>query len=161
MRTVRLPRELLERIEGEARAAYPDEACGFLFSREGSTEGATRPVTTVEPAPNEHDGERARRFVISPVALKSAEARGVSRGEVVSGFYHSHPDHPALPSAFDAEHAWPWYAYLVVSVDRAGTCTVGAFELESERPRFRAKLLEVIGSPSASPPTASVAVQER
>jgi proteasome lid subunit RPN8/RPN11 len=55
---------------------------------------------------------------------------------VVSGFYHSHPDHPALPSAFDTEHAWPWYTYVVVSVDAHGVRGVGAFELDAERQRF-------------------------
>jgi proteasome lid subunit RPN8/RPN11 len=30
----------------------------------------------------------------------------------VIGYYHSHPDHPAIPSEFDREHALPFYAYI-------------------------------------------------
>ena len=36
------------------------------------------------------------------------------------GFYHSHPDHPARPSQYDLDHAWPFFSYIIVAV-RAGT----------------------------------------
>ena len=32
------------------------------------------------------------------------------------GFYHSHPDHPARPSQYDLDHAWPSFSYVIVSV---------------------------------------------
>ena len=146
MRTVEIGADLVRRIEAEARAAYPDEACGFLFSAATGANGEPRVVSTVEAAANEFPGERRRRFVITPEELRAAEARGAGRGEVVSGFYHSHPDHPARPSAFDTEHAWPWYAYLVVSVDSAGACTVGAFELDAEGGQFHRRPLEVVSA---------------
>lgn len=146
MRAVEIAADRIRRIEAEARAAYPDEACGFLFSESTAASGAPRVVSEVEAAANEFAGERRRRFVITPEELRAAEARAASRGEVVSGFYHSHPDHPALPSAFDTEHAWPWYAYLVVAVDGTGACTVGAFELDAEGGQFRRRPLEVVGS---------------
>lgn len=134
MRTVRLSRELLARIERAARDGYPEEACGFLFSAEDGADAPARTVRSVEAAPNVVEGERRRRFVISPAELRSAEVRASTRAEVVSGFYHSHPDHPALPSAFDTEHAWPWYTYLIVSVEAGGVRAIGAFEFD-ERPR--------------------------
>jgi proteasome lid subunit RPN8/RPN11 len=136
MRKVRIAGELLERIKAEAVAGYPDEVCGFLFSSAANVGGELRAVTSAEAAPNEFDGERHRRFVIPAGELRLAEARGERRDEVVVGFYHSHPDHPAVPSAFDVDHAWPWYTYLVVSVEASGPKELGAFELDAERRRF-------------------------
>ena len=51
----------------------------------------------------------------SPAAGGASSERD---GLEIVGYYHSHPDHPAGPSAFDTEHAWPWYSYLIVRVDR-------------------------------------------
>ncbi len=144
MRTLQLRRAALDEIEREARHTYPEEACGFLFSPPESLDRPTRSVTTTEVAANSYAGERGRRFVITPEELSAAERRAERRGELVSGFYHSHPDHPALPSTFDTEHAWPWYAYLVVSVDRRGACSAGVFELDDEHGRFAARELDVV-----------------
>lgn len=156
MRTIRIHRDLLDRIEVEARAGYPEEACGFLCSPSAAADAPERIVSSVEGAANEVVGERRRRFVIMPEGLRAAEERASARAEVVSGFYHSHPDHPALPSTFDTDHAWPWYTYLVVSVDGGGACTSGAFELEAERRRFVPCELAV--DPGSSPrPEASAA----
>lgn len=143
MRSLLLRRDSLEAIEHDARHAYPDEACGFLCSEADAADAPSRRITTVETAANAYAGERRRRFVITPEELAAAEVRAGARGELVSGFYHSHPDHPALPSAFDTEHAWPWYAYLVVAVDRRGLCSAAAFELDAEALRFLPRTLEL------------------
>lgn len=142
MRTVRIRRELLQRVERAALDDYPEEACGFLFSAADAANATARTVASVERAPNVVGGERRRRFIISPEELRSAEARAATHSEVVSGFYHSHPDHPAVPSAFDTEHAWPWYTYLIASVDARGAHAVGAFELDSRERRFLPVALE-------------------
>lgn len=152
MRTVRLRQELLDRIGAAARSGYPDEACGFLFSEAAAADGASRTVSSVEAASNDFGGERRRRFVILPEELRRAEERAVRRSEVVSGFFHSHPDHPAIPSEFDTEHAWPWYSYLVVAVDAGGPRDVGAFELDAERRRFVRCELAVEPGPFPSAP---------
>ncbi len=138
MRAVRLSDELLRAMQDHARATYPDECCGFLVARE-STEAdpGPREVVGVEPAPNEFEGERRRRFLLRPDELRSAEARAAERHEVVVGFYHSHPDHPARPSLFDQEHAWPWYTYLVLGVTARGAGAPGAFELDPHSREFR------------------------
>lgn len=157
MRRVEVEPALLARLEAEARAAYPNEACGFLFSGRDDVDRPTREIVSVEPAPNEADAEPRRRFVISPAGLQAAEARGADRGAVVSGFYHSHPDHPARPSQFDTEHAWPWYVYLVTSVDAAGRCTTGAFELDPDRLVFEPREL-VAASPAGAAPRPARAI---
>ena len=158
MRTVKVGRKLLEAIEREARASYPDEACGFLLARTAGLDGAVRTVVSTEPAPNEVDAERRRRFVISAAGLRADELQAGARDQAVCGFYHSHPDHPPLPSEFDTEHAWPWYTYVVVSVDGRGACDAGAFELEADGGRFRrCEMLVEPADPSPPSPRAPLA----
>ncbi len=136
MRTVHVDSQLLARLRAEGRAGYPEEVCGFLLAAADEVEGPQRTIRAAEPAPNSSASERRRRFVILPEELRQAERRADARGQVVAGFYHSHPDHPAIPSAYDAEHAWPWYTYLVLSVDQLGAGETGAFELEATIRRF-------------------------
>jgi len=160
MRTLQMVRPFLDQIQQEARGAYPDEACGFLFSASGEADEPVRRVSGIEAATNSTPGERRRRFVITPTDLAAAEQRAERRGELVSGFYHSHPDHPAVPSAFDTEHAWPWYAYVVVAVDERGACGAGVFELDAGASHFLPRRLEVI-SPRPEGPGETTAVPSR
>jgi proteasome lid subunit RPN8/RPN11 len=60
----------------------------------------------------------------------------------VLGFFHSHPDHPARPSAFDLEHAWPYYSYLIVSVVDGKVAGIASWRLAADRTRFDPEPLE-------------------
>jgi proteasome lid subunit RPN8/RPN11 len=57
------------------------------------------------------------------------------------GFYHSHPDHPAVPSQFDLDHAWPVYSYVIVSVMAGRAENLLSWELRPDRTRFDAEVL--------------------
>jgi proteasome lid subunit RPN8/RPN11 len=129
---------VLASIRSAAVTAYPDECCGFLLSpEEGAGPTAERRVIAASPSENRAPEGRRRRFVIPASELRSAEENASRDGRVVSGFYHSHPDHPAQPSEFDRDHAWPWYTYLVVSVlGGRAVEPVGAFELDPDRREF-------------------------
>ena len=65
-------------------------------------------------------------------------------GQEIVGYYHSHPDHPARPSAFDAEHAWPWYSYLIVRIDRGRGADMASWVLDDERPLMHPESLDVL-----------------
>jgi proteasome lid subunit RPN8/RPN11 len=146
VKSVILPAALLAEMEEHGRAAYPEECCGFLIgdSPERERDG-TRTISALERAGNEFDGERRRRFLIRPEELRNLERRLEGTGRAVVGFYHSHPDHPARPSHFDQEHAWPWYSYLVMAVTALDTPAIGAFELEPDSATFREIPLSVTG----------------
>ncbi|MCL2267264.1 MAG: M67 family metallopeptidase, partial [Treponema sp.] len=58
------------------------------------------------------------RFLITPEEMLKAEKTARIRKQDVIGFYHSHPDHPAVPSDYDKEHALPFYSYIIVSVNK-------------------------------------------
>ena len=138
MKAVHLPAPLLGEIRAHGRATYPDECCGFLIgASEESGTSSERPILGLERAGNEFEGERRRRFLIRPEELRLLERRLDNTGRAVVGFYHSHPDHPARPSQFDQEHAWPWYTYLVLTVTAEETPAVGAFELDPDSATFR------------------------
>jgi len=95
--TVALPRSELVRIHAHARETYPEECCGFLIG----TQDLRRVVVEIRRTANVRSDDRRTRYTIDPreTLRLDRELRGTER-EIV-GFYHSHPDVPAVPSAFD------------------------------------------------------------
>jgi len=137
VKSVVLPASLLGEIRAHSVATYPEECCGFLLGPSPEPDGAEeRTILALERAANEFDGERRRRFLILPEEIRTLERRLEGTDRSVVGFYHSHPDHPARPSQFDQDHAWPWYTYLVLAVTASGTAALGAFELEPDSATF-------------------------
>jgi proteasome lid subunit RPN8/RPN11 len=137
---------LVNEIRRHGEATYPEECCGFLIAREPSdTRDESRRIVRVAPMQNRMEGARGRRFVIPPEELRSFESSLEGTGDNLVGFYHSHPDHPAVPSLFDQEHAWPWYTYLVLAVDSGRAGDLGAFELGEDDRRFSAVPLAIEG----------------
>jgi proteasome lid subunit RPN8/RPN11 len=100
-------------IHDHAKDSYPEECAGALV---GVASGKTKIVVDVWRAENTHEEERSRRFLIEPLKIKEFEERAQERDMDLLGFYHSHPDHPAEPSEYDREHAWPYYSYVIASV---------------------------------------------
>ena len=74
----------------------------------------------------------ATALVKLPSSTTAAKAAGLD----VIGWYHSHPDHPALPSEYDREHAWPWYSYVIVSVGNGAAQAMASWRLSDDRMRF-------------------------
>ena len=102
-----------------ARKRYPHECCGALLGRD--REVADRRVyprnSALHPLVNRRDDSPRNRFsVTSEDVMRRRESRARARNLEVVGWYHSHPDHPARPSQYDQDHAWPWYSYIIVSV---------------------------------------------
>jgi proteasome lid subunit RPN8/RPN11 len=152
VKQVAVPKALMNEMGAHARESYPDECCGFLLAPAQVDRGEpSRTIQALERARNEFDGERRRRFLISPDELRDAERRAERSGQLIVGFYHSHPDHPARPSQYDQEHAWPWYSYLILSVTADGVPAVGAFELDPDTSVFHeTQLLDASDSLAAS-----------
>ena len=72
---------------------------------------------SVRPLDNTTDCENADGgFSSDPTTTVRPRGAQPSADRELVGFYHSHPDHPAVPSAFDLEHAWPNLSYVIVSV---------------------------------------------
>ncbi|WP_053057514.1 Mov34/MPN/PAD-1 family protein [Rubrobacter aplysinae] len=103
----------MDHIHEHAREAYPEECAGVLV---GTDDGGKKVVVEAWRADNTHEGERERRFLIEPLKIKELEEAARGRDLDILGFYHSHPDHPAEPSEYDRDHAWPYYSYIITSV---------------------------------------------
>ena len=131
-------------IEAEGVQAYPNECCGIIF---GADDNARRLVSRLEPVANVFDAaEQFHRFSISPQQLMAAEKQAADRGELVLGFYHSHPDHPARPSEYDRTHAWPYYSYVIVSIAKGHAIDMTSWILDERTETFSRQDIHEEGS---------------
>lgn len=138
----------LETIRTHGATSYPYECCGLLLGKaQADDDKQLIEVWSVENvwASTEHnpldDGTGAeRRYLIPPEAILAGEKHARSQGLEVIGYYHSHPDHPALPSEFDREYAWPWYSYIIVAVQKGQAVDLRSWTLDDDR-QFRAEAL--------------------
>jgi proteasome lid subunit RPN8/RPN11 len=117
-------------IHDHAKEAYPEECAGVLV---GIDTGGMKVVVDVWRAENTHEEERSRRFLIEPLKIKEFEERAAERDMDVLGFYHSHPDHPAEPSEYDREHAWPGWSYVIASVSAENVEDMRSWVLKGDR----------------------------
>ena len=132
-----IPADVRRDIEQHARQAYPHECCGALIGQAGdAAAGAGGRVTVALSLDNVTTLERRRRFLVSPEAYRAAEAHADATRQRLIGFYHSHPDHPAVPSAFDLEQAWPNLSYVIASVTADRINAIRSWRLQSDRTQF-------------------------
>ena len=138
---LRLTLSQADQIRREGAAAYPNECCGIIY---GHDRGAERVVSRLEPVANVFDEqERYHRFSISPQQLMNAERKAGERGELVLGFYHSHPDHPARPSEYDRQHAWPFYSYVIVAIAKREPGEMTSWRLNEQAETFESQAISV------------------
>jgi proteasome lid subunit RPN8/RPN11 len=138
--SLRLPGTLADDIRRHGEAAYPAECCGALVGR---VHGDGKEVVSLAPAVNRRTDD-PHRYLIAPDDLRRLEADVRAAGLEIVGYYHSHPDHPAAPSAFDADHAWPWYSYVIVRVDRGRAADLASWVLADDRPQMLSEPLDVL-----------------
>jgi len=116
-------------IRAHGQETYPHECCGALVGKDGI-------VTTVVALPNTTEEGPRRRFLVRPSDYRQAERRAAEMGGELLGFYHSHPDHPAKPSQYDLDHAWPTFAYIIVSVMNGAAADMTVWYLKHDRSSF-------------------------
>jgi proteasome lid subunit RPN8/RPN11 len=129
----------LNLIRADGESGYPEEVCGFLY---GLDNNAERVIHAVVPVDNQQRFDRNRRFLITPDEFRRAEADARARGLDLLGFYHSHPDHPAIPSEFDREHALPLYSYIIVSIQKGVATDVRSWLLNEDRAGYAAEQIQ-------------------
>ena len=122
-------------IRDHGRATYPDECCGALLGRDGQ-------VTLTHALPNTTEEGPRRRFLVRPDDYREAERQAAARQLDLLGFYHSHPDHPARPSQYDLDHAWPSFSYVIVSVMNGEPGAMTSWRLREDRSGFAEELID-------------------
>ncbi len=135
-----LTEELAQRIRTHAAESYPHECCGALLGRDRE---AGREVLDLFLLVNRREDSPRNRFSITADDFRAAEKAAQQRGLELIGWYHSHPDHPAVPSEYDREHAWPWYSYVIVSVVARVPKEMASWRLADDRARFETEGIEV------------------
>jgi len=124
-----------EQIRAHGERDYPYECCGLLLGQFG-LHGHKICAATYEISNAREEAAKRNRFLIRPEELLRGERMAAAKGLEVIGFYHSHPDHPAVPSEYDREHAWPTYSYVVVAVTSGAAGALRSWELQADRSRF-------------------------
>jgi proteasome lid subunit RPN8/RPN11 len=102
-------------IVQDAVDAFPDECCGFVFGHEDSN--GRRIISEARVVKNVKEGDKHRRFEIAPQDYLDAEKYAEEKQIEMLGVYHSHPNHPAVPSEHDRAAAQPFFSYLIISVN--------------------------------------------
>ena len=93
--------------------------------------------------PNTTDEGPRRRFLVRADDYRAAEQRAREAGLELLGFYHSHPDHPAKPSQYDLDHAWPSFSYVIVSVVAGQDQLLTSWQLQADRSAFDEETVEI------------------
>jgi proteasome lid subunit RPN8/RPN11 len=110
-----IPQPLYDQLRAHGEETYPNECCGILL---GHVDGDSLRVTQLLRAGNTRTDSAHNRYHISPVELVKAQREARQQGLDIVGFYHSHPDHPAMWSSTDfAEAHWFGCAYVITATD--------------------------------------------
>lgn len=136
-----IDKALQGRIFAQMEATFPNEGGGFLL---GSTDGDAVRVSDVIQIENTFAvEEQFHRYAMTPLDWARMEDEADSRGLALVGYYHSHPNSPAVPSEYDREHALPNFTYLITSVMEGVAVDQRAWRLREGRDAFDAVALYV------------------
>lgn len=145
--------DLADKIRAQGAETYPHECCGALLGRDGEPqaeapahakkENASRQVRGLFPLVNRRDDSPRNRFSVTSDDVRAAEKAAREQNLEVIGWYHSHPDHPARPSDYDRDHAWPWYSYIIVSVHQGAPQDMTSWRLNDDRQSFSPEAIEI------------------
>jgi proteasome lid subunit RPN8/RPN11 len=151
--------ELAEKIREHGVETYPYECCGALLgtdhdvlanSPNQESRKISRKVHSLFPLVNRRDDSPRNRFAVTADDVRQAEKAASAQGLEVIGWYHSHPDHPARPSDFDRDHAWPWYSYIIVSVHTGVPQDTTSWRLKDDRSGYLEEKISTMKVSAAS-----------
>jgi proteasome lid subunit RPN8/RPN11 len=153
-----LSSDIAQKIRDHGVETYPHECCGALLGRDldagtpsalDAAESPSREIVALFPLVNRRDDSPRNRFSVTSEDVRDAEKAAREKGIDVVGWYHSHPDHPAAPSEYDRDHAWPWYSYIIVSVANGKPQDMTSWRLLDDRSKFSPEALEIRESAKA------------
>ncbi|QMU27603.1 Mov34/MPN/PAD-1 family protein [Adhaeribacter radiodurans] len=125
-------------IQEHATEIYPDECCGFLYGEENDVRLIQEAIQVI----NSKDGDKRRRFEISPEDYMRAERYALENNTNLLGVYHSHPNHPARPSEHDLKQAVPFFSYIIVSVMEGKVADITSWQLNEDSQFEEEKILQ-------------------
>ena len=143
--TLWISAHLAEKIRSHGAETYPNECCKTLLGRDSELEkqDSVRQLLNLFPLVNRRDDSPRNRFSVTADDVRDAEKAATSQDLELIGWYHSHPDHPARPSQYDRDHAWPWYSYIIVSVQNGAPQDITSWRLNDDREEFSPEGIEI------------------
>lgn len=130
--------ELLNQMVSHAESTS-DECCGFLI---GDDATSYRTIHYVIGTDNIATGDRCRRFEVAPLAYLAAENFAEKNSLQLLGVYHSHPDHPAVPSELDRQSAQPGFSNMIISTTNKKFAAVRSWRLNQARHFYEETIIE-------------------
>ena len=127
----------LEGMFEDAIHGFPFECCGFLFGNEDEN---MRSIISISRVTNISKEDQRRRFSISSTDYLQAENYADEKNLSLLGIYHSHPNHPALPSETDRLSAQPFFSYVIISIINKKISHVRSWRL-NEQNQFDEELI--------------------
>ncbi|HEY6803453.1 MAG TPA: M67 family metallopeptidase [Pyrinomonadaceae bacterium] len=135
---IQISEDNLNVIRAHGEQDWPYECCGLLIGRFDS-DGSKTTLETFPISNAREETAKRNRFLIEPEELMRGERYAASKQLDVVGFYHSHPQSPAVPSQYDLDHAWPTYSYIIVSVIDSKAGDLFSWEQEPDRSKFNSE----------------------
>ncbi len=141
---IQIPSNLLDQIQAHGENAYPAEGAGLML---GHDEEGTRTVKSLLFLENSREeSSQHNRYLITAEDMLLGEKEAARLSSSILGIFHSHPDHPNLPSEYDREYAIPWYSYLITSINGAKAAGSRSWRLEDDRESFSEEIIQVISN---------------
>ncbi|MBZ0298981.1 MAG: M67 family metallopeptidase [Anaerolineae bacterium] len=136
-----LSKALQLRIFENLENTYPNEGGGFLLG--GVNGGDVRISDTIQIENVFTEEEQYHRYAMTPQDWMRLEDEADARGLTLVGYYHSHPDSPAIPSIYDRDHALPNFVYIITSVEHCKAVDMRVWRLRPDRSQFDAETLTI------------------
>ena len=148
--TIELPHAGADAIRRHAERGFPLEVCGAIGGEVGDRRWratlwreATNAWAELGLAPEDPAGTE-RRFAIEPKWILAVERELRKDGLDIVGFYHSHPGHPARPSATDRRYLWPRVVQMICSVYEGQADSLTAWYQDDEGGPFEEVAVEIV-----------------
>ncbi len=139
---LRISAHLAEKIRSHGSETYPHECCGALLGRDSNAilendrgKNALTPareILQLFPLVNRRDDSPRNRFSVTAEDVLTAEKAAREQGLEGAG-----------PSQYDRDHAWPWYSYIIVSVQNGAPQDMTSWRLNDDRQEFSPEGIEI------------------
>ncbi len=138
---IHLDKQLQAYIFEQMEGTYPNEGGGFLLGKAVGNDVIIKDITQVENVFEEE--EQYHRYAMTPQDWMRLEDEADEKGLLLVGYYHSHPNAPAIPSEFDRDHALPNFVYIITSVQDGKAVDMRVWKLKSDRSAFDDEVLTI------------------
>ena len=131
---IKLNNDLQKQIFNQMEGTFPNEGGGFLLGVSSDSEIVIKDITQIENVFEEE--EQFHRYAMTPQDWMKLEDEADEKGLNLVGYYHSHPNAPAIPSEYDREHALPNFVYVITSVKDGIAVDMRVWQLKTDRTAF-------------------------